>query len=92
MIHDVVERARQDVLDCIGCNDCLIACPIPEKSMVSIAQLNEAVNQTDIEDKSIIDFVRAAPKDLELGGLCRHIPTAKKKLIIDSNFGPTIED
>ena len=36
-LKDAVER---EVLACIGCNDCLLACPIVESRQVTIAELN----------------------------------------------------
>jgi formate hydrogenlyase subunit 6/NADH:ubiquinone oxidoreductase subunit I len=34
--------AMRDVMACIGCNDCMLACPLPQASMVTIAEINAA--------------------------------------------------
>ncbi len=46
---------------CIGCNDCLLACPLPEAEQVTIAELNHAVLDERIVSADVIDFVQAAP-------------------------------
>jgi Fe-S-cluster-containing hydrogenase component 2/CRP-like cAMP-binding protein len=55
-LKDSVER---DVLACIGCNDCLLACPIVESSQVTIAELNHAVYLPMISDRNVASFVTA---------------------------------
>ena len=42
-IEELREKVRHDTMACIGCNDCLLACPLPESRAVTIAELNQAV-------------------------------------------------
>lgn len=67
---DVLRKAKQDILDCIGCNDCMIACPIPEKAFVSIAQLNEAVSQSEIQNNAVRKFVQACTQCQQCVPVC----------------------
>src|SRR5947207_1326502 len=55
-LRDSVER---DVLACIGCNDCLLACPIVESSQVTIAELNQAVHLPTVTLANVAAFVTA---------------------------------
>jgi Fe-S-cluster-containing dehydrogenase component/CRP-like cAMP-binding protein len=58
-VNPIALKAIADVTACIGCNDCMIACPLPQSRNVSIAALNAAVNEATISDASVIDFVTA---------------------------------
>src|SRR5262249_10486354 len=53
------EQAEREVMACIGCNDCLLACPLPEKKFVTIAELNAAVHLPMVTGKGIVDFLAA---------------------------------
>lgn len=53
------ESVERDVLACIGCNDCLLACPIVESSQVTIAELNHAVQLPAITERHVTAFVTA---------------------------------
>lgn len=55
-LRDAVER---EVLACIGCNDCLLACPIVESRQVTIAELNGAVHLPTIAEANVAAFVTA---------------------------------
>ena len=55
----VAEIAERDVMACIGCNDCMLACPLPQSSEVMIAELNAAVHLPVITSPAVIDFVSA---------------------------------
>jgi CRP-like cAMP-binding protein/Fe-S-cluster-containing hydrogenase component 2 len=55
-LRSTVER---DVLACIGCNDCLLACPIVESRHVTIAELNGAVHLPVLSEANVIAFVSA---------------------------------
>lgn len=55
-LQQAVER---EVLACIGCNDCLLACPIAESRLVTIAELNAAVHLPTIRDANLAAFVTA---------------------------------
>ena len=37
---ELQQEVEREVMACIGCNDCLLACPLPDKHFVTIAQLN----------------------------------------------------
>jgi ferredoxin len=53
------ESVEREVLACIGCNDCLLACPIVESRHVTIADLNGAVHLPTITDANVARFVTA---------------------------------
>lgn len=55
----VAQIAMRDVMACIGCNDCMLACPLPQSSLVTIAELNAAVEQPTVTNPQVIDFVTA---------------------------------
>jgi len=57
--HKLRERVEADVRACIGCNDCLLACPIPQSKSVTIAELNAAVYLPTIDHQHVADFVLA---------------------------------
>jgi Fe-S-cluster-containing hydrogenase component 2/CRP-like cAMP-binding protein len=44
---------------CIGCNDCLLACPIEESRTVTIAELNRAVRLPVIDSANVAAFLNA---------------------------------
>jgi Fe-S-cluster-containing hydrogenase component 2/CRP-like cAMP-binding protein len=44
---------------CIGCNDCLLACPIAESRTVTIAELNRAVRLPVIDAPHVATFLNA---------------------------------
>jgi len=53
------ESVEREVLACIGCNDCLLACPIVESRHVTIAELNSSVHLPTITDANVARFVTA---------------------------------
>jgi Fe-S-cluster-containing hydrogenase component 2/CRP-like cAMP-binding protein len=57
--NPIAEKALADVTACIGCNDCMIACPLPQSRSISIAALNAAVNEATVSDAAVVDFVTA---------------------------------
>src|SRR5260221_8204827 len=52
-------RVEAESMACIGCNDCLLACPIPESKSVTIGELNLAIFLPSIEHRHVADFVLA---------------------------------
>jgi CRP-like cAMP-binding protein/Fe-S-cluster-containing hydrogenase component 2 len=64
------ERVESEVLSCIGCNDCLLACPVSESRLVTIGELNAAVNQTIITQKNVIDFLSACTQCRQCVSAC----------------------
>ena len=63
-------EVEREVMACIGCNDCLLACPLPDKHFVTIAQLNSAALTTHIMDQQVIDFVRACTQCQQCVPVC----------------------
>jgi CRP-like cAMP-binding protein/Fe-S-cluster-containing hydrogenase component 2 len=63
MPTDYFEQLREDVerevMACIGCNDCMLACPLPEKRFVTIAELNAGVLAETIKAPNVAAFVQA---------------------------------
>ncbi len=53
------QKAEREVMACIGCNDCLLACPLPEKKFVTIAELNAAVELPIVVGQGIVQFLAA---------------------------------
>jgi Fe-S-cluster-containing dehydrogenase component/CRP-like cAMP-binding protein len=68
------ERLRLDVeaelLACIGCNDCLLACPIQQSRSVTIAELNAAVEQQRIDAPNVVEFVTACTQCQQCVPVC----------------------
>jgi CRP-like cAMP-binding protein/Fe-S-cluster-containing hydrogenase component 2 len=57
--RSVAHVAMRDVMACIGCNDCMLACPLPQAAYVTIAELNAAVEQPVVTSPAVVDFVTA---------------------------------
>jgi len=57
--EELAARVTAQSLACIGCNDCLLACPIPESRTVTIAELNRAVRLPVISEPRVIEFLNA---------------------------------
>jgi Fe-S-cluster-containing dehydrogenase component/CRP-like cAMP-binding protein len=55
----LAERVESQVLACIGCNDCMLACPIAESRSVTIAELNHAVHLPTIQQPNVVAFLSA---------------------------------
>jgi CRP-like cAMP-binding protein/Fe-S-cluster-containing hydrogenase component 2 len=58
-VSSFTEQVHRDVTACIGCHDCLLACPLPEASLVGIAELNAAVHLPVIRSASVLRFLTA---------------------------------
>ncbi len=52
-------QVMQELDACIGCHDCMQACPLDESSQVTIAELNLAVTQPVIQAANVQQFVLA---------------------------------
>lgn len=52
-------KAESDVMACIGCNDCMLACPLPQAKLVTIAELNDGVHLPVITNPRVAEFVTA---------------------------------
>jgi Fe-S-cluster-containing hydrogenase component 2/CRP-like cAMP-binding protein len=55
----LAEQVESQVLACIGCNDCLLACPVAESRSVTIAELNHAVHLPTIHQENVVRFLSA---------------------------------
>jgi Fe-S-cluster-containing hydrogenase component 2/CRP-like cAMP-binding protein len=56
---ELTRRVEAEALACIGCNDCLLACPIPESRTITIGELNRALHSPVISAANVIGFVTA---------------------------------
>ena len=63
-------EAEREIMACIGCNDCLLACPLPEARHVTIAELNHAVLDERIVSASVIEFVQACTQCQQCVPVC----------------------
>jgi len=52
-------QVEEQVEACIGCHDCMLACPLPQAAGVSIAELNEAISLPVIQSPNVVDFLLA---------------------------------
>ena len=63
-------EVEREIMACIGCNDCLLACPLPEAKRVTIAQLNHAVLDEQIVSADVIGFVQACTQCQQCVPVC----------------------
>ncbi len=63
-------EVEREIMACIGCNDCLLACPLPEARQVTIAQLNHAVLDDQIVSADVIGFVQACTQCQQCVPVC----------------------
>ncbi len=57
--EDLQARAEAEIMACIGCNDCLLACPLPNAKLVTIAEINSAVQMPVVTNPRVAEFVTA---------------------------------
>ncbi len=69
-LDDLAERVIGQVHECIGCNDCMLACPLDETSIVTIAALNEAVMAPSVESETVRAFVTACTQCQQCVPVC----------------------
>ena len=55
----LAEQVEAEVMACIGCHDCMLACPLPESVFMGIAELNAAVHLPTINNPRVARFVTA---------------------------------
>jgi CRP-like cAMP-binding protein/Fe-S-cluster-containing hydrogenase component 2 len=67
---DLQEEVEHEVMACIGCNDCMLACPLPEKQYVTISQLNFGVLEDTLTDPAVIQFVQACTQCQQCVPVC----------------------
>jgi len=63
-------KVLEEVEACIGCNDCMLACPVPEKAMVTIAQLNATVYSPLVDDPMVEAFLGACTQCQQCVPVC----------------------
>ena len=64
------EQVVQQSMACIGCNDCLLACPLPQGRGVTIAELNAAIHLPTIDHPNVVDFVAACTQCQQCVPVC----------------------
>lgn len=64
------EEVEREVMACIGCNDCMLACPLPEKRFITIAELNAGVLAKTIEAPNVAAFVQACTQCQQCVPVC----------------------
>jgi CRP-like cAMP-binding protein/Fe-S-cluster-containing hydrogenase component 2 len=69
-VSALAERVEREVAACIGCHDCLLACPLPEASLVGIADLNAAVHLPVIRKESVVRFLTACTQCQQCVPVC----------------------
>jgi len=52
-------KAEAEIMACIGCNDCMLACPLPNAKSVTIAEINAAVLLPVVDNPRVAEFVTA---------------------------------
>lgn len=69
-LQQLRDRVLRDVQACIGCNDCMLACPIEARSGVTIAELNEATLAATVDRPNVRDFVLACTQCRQCVAVC----------------------
>lgn len=64
------EEVEREVMACIGCNDCLLACPLPEARAVNISELNQAVLSDTVDASNVVAFVDACTQCRQCVPVC----------------------
>lgn len=67
---ELTNQVEREVMACIGCNDCMLACPLPETSLVNIAELNAAIHESVISQRNVIQFVTACTQCRQCVPVC----------------------
>lgn len=70
MSQELEHKVLSEVEECIGCNDCMVACPLDETKWVSIADLNEAVWETEVSSPEVAAFVTACTQCQQCVPVC----------------------
>ncbi len=66
----LAEQAEREVMACIGCHDCMLACPLPEASIVTIAELNAAIHLPVITQPNLVQFLGACTQCRQCVPVC----------------------
>lgn len=67
---ELAHQVESELMACIGCNDCMLACPLPETNIISIAELNMAITEATITNPNVIDFVTACTQCRQCVPVC----------------------
>jgi CRP-like cAMP-binding protein/Fe-S-cluster-containing hydrogenase component 2 len=67
---EIAASAEYETMACIGCHDCLLACPLPQAQTVTIAELNLAVLQPTVSNPAVIDFALACTQCRQCVPVC----------------------
>lgn len=62
--------AEREAMACIGCHDCMLACPLPEAATITIAELNAAVHLPVITNPNVVRFVTACTQCRQCVPVC----------------------
>lgn len=68
--QEIAAKAEREAMACIGCNDCLLACPLPQTQTTTIAELNFAVLQPTITQAAVKEFVMACTQCQQCVPVC----------------------
>ena len=63
-------RVEAQTLACIGCNDCLLSCPLTEARAVTIGELNSAVYAPSLHAPNVVAFVSACTQCQQCVPVC----------------------
>ena len=66
----LTKEVEQDLMACMGCHDCLLACPLPEADFVTIAELNTAVYEKAIVNPYVANFISACTQCQQCVPVC----------------------
>lgn len=67
---ELARRVESQSLACIGCNDCLLACPIVESRSVTIGELNNALRLPVLTQRNVVAFVTACTQCSQCVPVC----------------------
>ena len=66
----LAEKAQAEVMACIGCHDCMLACPLPQARTITIAELNAAVHLPIIRQPNVVEFLNACTQCRQCVPVC----------------------
>lgn len=64
------EKTIAEALACIGCNECMLACPLPETGTVTIALLNDAVLSARVDRAEVREFAQSCTQCQQCVPVC----------------------
>ena len=66
----LAQQAEAETMACIGCHDCMLACPLPEAHAITIAELNAAVHLPIITAPNVVAFLSACTQCRQCVPVC----------------------